>query len=130
MTHKEIEGSGIGKLYDMMVPDTAETPLTFVQATIVSPPPSIVIRIDGESVDTPSEGIVVAEWLTEHKRTISFSNVVSGNVDGYHGPGELRNLQITKKEITIHCDLKVGDRVICSVANDGQLVYVLDKAVN
>lgn len=130
MTQFKLEGNGAQRLLQLFGSTGAETPLKFMLATIVTPPPSISIRIDGDTDDTPSEGIVVAEYLTEHKRTISYtSGTVSGNVDGYHGPGNLTSLSIIDGDLTIHCDLKAGDRVIVAIADDGQLVYVLDKAV-
>ena len=123
----QLEGSGASRLLQMFKSDT--TPVTLTLATITALPPEISVRVDGDSIDTPHEGIIVAEHLTEHKRTITFSNDATGNVDGFHGPGNLRDLQITQKEMTVHCDLKEGDRVIVAIADDGQLVYVLDKAV-
>lgn len=123
----QLEGSGASRLLQMFKSDT--TPVTLTLATITALPPEISVRVDGDSIDTPHEGIIVAEHLMEHKRTISFSSNVSGNVDGFHGPGALRDLQITQKEMTVHCDLIEGDRVIVAIADDGQLVYVLDKAV-
>lgn len=123
----QLEGSGASRLLQMFKSDT--TPVTLTLATITALPPEISIRVDGDSIDTPHEGIIVAEHLTEHKRTISFSDDATGHVDGFHGAGALRDLQITKKEMTIHCDLIEGDRVIVAIADDGQLVYVLDKAV-
>lgn len=124
----QLEGSGASRLLQIFKSGT--TPVAITQATITALPPELSVRVDGDSVDTPHEGIVVAEHLMEHKRTITFSGDVSGSVDGFHGPGTLRNLQITQKEMTVHCDLKVNDRVIVAIADDGQLVYVLDKAVN
>ena len=123
----QLEGSGASRLLGLFRPNT--TPVSITLATVTALPPEISVRVDGDSVDTPHEGIIVAEHLTEHKRTITFSGDVAGNVDGYHGPGTLRNLQITRKQMTVHCDLKVDDRVIVAIADDGQLVYVLDKAV-
>ena len=123
----QLEGSGASRLIGLFRPNTK--PVSITLATVTALPPEISVRVDGDSVDTPHEGIIVAEHLTEHKRTITFSDDVSGHVDGYHGPGSLRNLQIARKQMTVHCDLKVDDRVIVAIADDGQLVYVLDKAV-
>lgn len=128
MPEYQLEGNGAQRLLTLFGVKGAPTPVQFVLATIVTPMPDISVRLDGDTRDTPTTGIIVAEWLTEHKRTISFSGDVSGNVTGAQ-TGTLQNLQITKKEITIHSDLKAGDRVICGVGNNGQTVYVLDKAV-
>ena len=128
MTEYQLEGNGAQRLLTLFGVKDAPKPVQFVLATIVTPPPAISVRLDGDTQDTPTTGIIVAEWLTDHKRTISFSGDVSGNVTGAQ-VGTLQNLQITKKEITIHSDLKAGDRVICVVGNNGQTVYVIDKAV-
>lgn len=123
----QLEGSGASRLLGLFRPDTK--PVSITLATVKTLPPEISVRVDGDTVDTPHEGIIVAEHLTEHKRTFTFSDDATGEVDGYHGPGTLRNLQIQRKLLTVHCDLKVDDRVIVAIADDGQLVYVLDKAV-
>lgn len=123
----QMEGSWASRLDQLFTSNT--TPLTLTLATITAIPPEISVRVDGDSIDTPHEGIIVAEHLTEHKRTITFSDDATGHVDGFHGPGALRDLRITQKEMTVHCDLKEGDRVIVAIADDGQLVYVFDKAV-
>lgn len=123
----QLEGSGASRLLGLFRDSTK--PVSITLATVKTLPPEISVRVDGDSVDTPHEGIIVAEHLIEHGRTITFNDDVAGGVDGYHGRGTLRNLQITRKQLTIHCDLKVDDRVIVAIADDGQLVYVLDKAV-
>lgn len=123
----QLEGSGASRLLKTFKSRTK--PLSLTLATITALPPEISVRVDGDSIDTPHEGVIVAEHLTEHKRTITFSDVATGLVDGVHGPGVIRDIQITQKEMTVHCDLIEGDRVIVAIADDGQLVYVLDKAV-
>lgn len=126
-----MEGSGASRLYSIFGKDTEQIEaVTIGLATVTALPPEIAVQVDGDSTETPSEGIVIAEHLTEHTRTVSFTGgTISGNVDGFHGPGNLRTLEITKGELTLHCDLKIGDKVIVAVANDGQVVYILDKAV-
>lgn len=124
----QLEGNGGQRLLKLLGVTGAATPLYFTLGKVASISP-ISVRLDGETIDTPSEGIVVAEGLTEHKRTISISDDVGGYVDGYHGDGALKNIKIERKVLTIHAGLKVGDTVICGVGNDGQLVYILDKAV-
>ena len=111
MSEKQLEGNGAQRLLTLFGVKGAQTPVQFVLATIVTPPPKISVRLDGDTVDTPTEGIVVAEWLTEHKREWRLV-----------GTGEYR-------EYEIKSNLKSDDRVICGVGNNGQLVYVLDKAV-
>ena len=128
MTSYQLEGNGAQRLLTLFNAKGNQTPVQFALATIVTPPPSISLRLDGDTADTPQEGVVVAEWLTEHKRSVSFNGAVSGNVTGAQA-GALQTLQITTKEMMIHGNLKAGDRVICGIGNNGQTVFVLDKAV-
>lgn len=125
MKQEKMEGSGASRLLQIFVSDTAETPLQFVSATVVSLPPEMAIRLDGESVDTPSAGLIVAEHLLDHERVISIrGGQVSGNLTG---SGSLTSLAVTNATMTIKSPLEVGSRVICANASDGQLVYVMDK---
>jgi len=101
-----LEGSGAARLLKMF--GNNDEPTTITLATVVSPSP-ISVRVDGDSIDTPSEGIIVAEQLTEHKRLIAYKGE-----DG---------------EMTLKSALKKDDRVIVAIANNGQLIYVIDKAV-
>lgn len=125
----QLEGSGASRLIQMFGRDKSQ-PTTITTAIIQSVSP-ISVRVDGDSVDTPEQGIIVAEHLTEHKRTISYTGgTVSGQVqDTYSGGGDLKSLDIVDGELTFKTNLEVGNKVIVAVANDGQLVYVLDKAV-
>lgn len=125
----QLEGSGASRLLQMFGGDKTQ-PTTITNATIQSVSP-ISVRVDGDSIDTPEQGIIVAEHLTEHTRTVSFTGgTVSGQVqDTYSGGGDLKSLDIVDGELTFKCDLKQGDKVIVAIVNDGQLVYVLDKAV-
>ena len=125
----QLEGTGAARLLQLFNGDKTQ-PTTITNATIQSVSP-IAVRVDGDSIDTPAQGIIVAEHLTEHKRTVSYTGgTVSGQVqDTYSGGGELKSLGIVDGELTIKSNLKVGNRVIVAVASDGQIVYVLDKAV-
>ncbi|MFJ7665323.1 DUF2577 family protein [Lysinibacillus sp. NPDC097162] len=126
----QLEGTGAARLLQLFNGDKSQ-PTTVTNATIQSVAP-ISVRVDGDSVDTPEQGIIVAEHLIEHTRTVSITGgTVTGQVqDTYSGGGELTSLNIIDGELTFKCDLKVGDRVIVAVVNDGQLIYVLDKAVS
>ena len=125
----QLEGSGASRLLQMFGGDKTQ-PTTITTAIIQSVSP-LSVRVDGDSIDIPEQGIIVAEHLTEHTRTISFTGgTVSGQVqDTYTGGGDLKTLDIIDGELTLKTNLEVGNKVIVAVANDGQLVYVLDKAV-
>lgn len=127
-----MEGSGATRLWSLFGKDSEQIEATSVSlATVTALPPEMAVQVDGDSTETPSEGIVIAEHLTEHTRTVSFTGgTISGNVrDTYTGGGDLKSLEIINGALTLHCDLKIGDKVIVAVANDGQVVYILDKAV-
>ena len=124
----KLEGDKYMRLIQMFGP-SKRIPDHITQGTIKSLPPGVSVLVDGDSVVTPHEGVIVAEDLLDHKRIISYTGgTVSGDVDGYHGPGTLRSLDVVDGELTIKSPLKLEDRVIVAVSNDGQLVYVLAKA--
>lgn len=100
-----MEGSGASRLKQIIVGSSSSSGVDIKRAIVKTLPPEISVQVDGDSIDTPAEGIIVAEHLTEHKRTINGT------------------------EVTISCDLEINDPVIVAIANDGQVVYVLDKAV-
>ena len=99
----QLEGSGASRLLQLFT--NKDTPITLSLATVKSLPPELSVLVDGDSEVTPYEGIIIAEHLTDHTREISGA------------------------EVTIKSNLKLDSRVICAIANDGQMVYVLDKAV-
>lgn len=115
-----LEGSGAQRLLKLL--GTKTEPTTITLATVVSPSP-ISIRVDGDSIDTPKEGIIVAEHLMEHKRTVSYKG---GTVNVSETAS---SLSIVDGELTFKSALKKDDRVIVAIANNGQLIYVIDKAV-
>lgn len=101
--------SGISQIYELFAGNKTQA-TTLTLATVITPPPSISVRVDGESMDTPTQGIILAEHLADHTREFS----VAG--------GEFQVYQIKSP-------LQVNNRVIVAISNDGQDVFVLDKAV-
>lgn len=106
-----LEGIGGSRLLQAMRTYGKDTtmPTTISRATVVTPSP-ISVRLDGDTEDTPSDGIIIAEHLTEHTRTIQLESGI-------------------EQTMTIKSPLTTGDPLIVAITNDGQLVYVLDKAV-
>lgn len=88
-----LEGTGGSRLLQAVRThgNGTEQPTTIKLATVVRTSP-ITLRIDGDSIDTPSQCIVMTETYANKR--------------------------------------KQGDRVIVAIANDGQLIYVIDKAVS
>jgi hypothetical protein len=96
-------------------------------ATVVAPPPALKIRCNSDNLELDTEDLIIAEHLTEHERTVSISG---GSVSGTVTPsGNLTTFTLTDATMTIKSPLEVGDQVIVASANEGQLYYVLDKAV-
>lgn len=124
----KLEGDGFSKLIQLFGPSGRKAD-EITLGTIKSLPPEVSVLVEGDSVVTPHDGVIVAEDLLDRKRTVSYTaGTVSGDVDGYHGPGNLRSLDVIDGELTIKSPLKLEDRVIVAISNDGQLVYVLAKA--
>ncbi|QIG62537.1 protein of unknown function DUF2577 [Sporosarcina phage Lietuvens] len=78
-------------------------------ATVSSAKP-LAIRLDGDPFDLTDDELIVAEHLAEYTRKVS----ISGGAD---------------VDMVVKSPLKNNDKVIVVVAQDGQLYYVLDKAV-
>lgn len=83
--------------------------LEMTVATVSSASP-IAIRIAGDTFDITGDALIVAESISGYRRTVS----ISGGAD---------------VEMNVRNSLKTGDKVIVVIAQDGQLYYVMDKAV-
>lgn len=123
----KLEGNGAARFIQLMRQHGYNTDVEVAFGTVTSAPPTLKIRLDGDSFDLDADDLVVAERLTEHKRTVSLKG---GEVNGdTTGDPRLTSLTITDAELTIKSALKKNDRVIVLVTNDGQQYYVIDKAV-
>lgn len=123
-----MEGNGALRLLQLF--KNGQTSGSIVTLATITKLEPIAIRIDGDPIDTPEQAIVIAEDLKEHKRVVTIKGGnVSGDVSGFHGPGTLTSLTNIDAEMTIKSPLKVNDRVIVAISSDGQLVYILSKAV-
>lgn len=128
MTTKErLEGSGAKRLIQLMRQHGYNADVNIELATVTSAPPNLRIKIDNMKVELDRDDLVVAESLLDHERIYSVQGgLVSGSVsDG----SNLQSLSVTEGKLTIKSPLKVGDRVIVASANNGQLYFVIDKAV-
>ncbi|KQL21870.1 hypothetical protein AN957_09960 [Cytobacillus solani] len=83
-------------------------------ATVVAPPPSLQIRLNSDNLTLDKSDLIIAEHLTEHTRKVS---ITGGSVS------------VSDAAMTVKSPLSPGDQVIVVSANEGQLYYVLDKAV-
>lgn len=105
----EIEGSPYSKFVQAMRQHGYNSDINIEVGTVTSSNP-IRISLDNEAIELDSDDLVIAESLTEHTR--------KGRVNG----GDI-------VDIEFESSLEKGARVILASVDDGQLYYVLDKAV-
>lgn len=105
-----LEGNGASRFVQLMKRYGKSDGISITVATVTKAPPALSIRIDGDTFDLSGDELVVAEHLMEHKRTVS----VNGGAFNEH---------------LFRSPLAVGDKVIVIIAHDGQLYYVMEKAV-
>lgn len=103
-----LEGNGASRLLELFG-GQAGGGLEMTVATVTSASP-VAIRIDGDTFDITQDSLIVAEQITQLNRTVS----ISGGAD---------------VEMIVRNPLSAGDKVIVVIAQDGQLYYVIDKAV-
>lgn len=103
-------------------------PTTIMFGKVISEKP---LKINLEQKLTLGENqLILTRNVTDYKTKITSHNElsVSGNVSGYHGPGNLTNLNLpSNMETTIHNGLKNGEDVILLRLEGGQKFLVLDR---
>lgn len=110
-----LEGSGGARLINIIRRNARNIKdLDITIATVTKAPPNIAIRIIGDSFDLEGDDLVVSESLLNHTRTVSLTG---GSVS------------INNGNLSVNSPLKVGDKVIVIIAQNGQLYYVIDKVV-
>lgn len=120
-----LEGNGASRLLQLFGGNSSGG-LEMTVATVTSASP-IAIRISGDTFDITGEALIVAEGLLAYKRVAKISN---GSVNGSTvSGGSVTSITWTDAEVEYKSRLKTGDKVIVVVAQDGQLYYVMDKAV-
>lgn len=118
-------------------------------ATVIQANP-LVIRLDNDNMMLRAEDgdLLVCEHLLEHTRTYStVSNIKDSDVSywqetidhyyEYPDPNQLRHrhthevrqLTIEQQTVTIHYNLKAGDRVVVMALPGGQQYLIWDKVV-
>jgi Protein of unknown function (DUF2577) len=106
MRNERIEGGPATRLIQLIQRFGYNKDVDFELATVVSPPPNLQIKFDGDEIVLQPEDLVVCEHLTEHTRRLK---------DG--------------TTLTFESSLEVGDRVIVACMDERQLFIVIDKAV-
>jgi hypothetical protein len=110
MTKERLEGSGAARLIQLIRQHGYNVDVNIEMATVTSSPPDLKIKVDNMKVELDRDDLVVAQYLTKHKRQVK----INGG---------------TTVELEYQDELKPGDRVIVTSANNGQIYFVLDKAV-
>jgi hypothetical protein len=110
MTKERLEGSGAARLIQLIRQHGYNIDVDIELATVTSAPPNLKIKVDNMKIELDRDDLIVAQSLTKHKRQVK--------IDGG-----------ATVELEYQDELKVGDRVIVASANNGQLYFVIDKAV-
>ncbi len=146
-----LEGSGASKLVQLVREIGYNKDVDIELATVTAPPPNLKIKVDNMSVELQKDDLVVAEWLTRHRRRVTITNSRNTNIStnyptstgGFEHPEEnpaesynfdsfnVNNASFitTEAEVEFLDELKQGDKVIVASVNKGQLFVVLDRAV-
>jgi hypothetical protein len=104
-----LEGNGGARFVKLMQLYGRNVEVDFVVGKVTSASP-LQIRLNDSGLPLDRDDLIVAEYLTKHTRKIKIDN------------GAEQTLEFQD-------ELAVGDAVILAEANDGQLYYVLDRAV-
>jgi Protein of unknown function (DUF2577) len=107
---ERLEGGGAARLIQLIQRYGYNKDVDIELATVTSAPPNLRIQIDNMKFEIDSEDVIVAQYLTKHKRQVK--------IDGG-----------ATVELEFQDELKVGDRVIVASADNDQTYFVLDKAV-
>jgi Protein of unknown function (DUF2577) len=104
-----LEGSGSSRLLQLMKIQGYNVEVEFELGKVVSLNP-LRIRLNTSELLLESDDLIVAGSLLKHTRRMKFE-------DG------------RTEEVEVQDALEVGDKVIMVEADNGQIFYVLDKAV-
>lgn len=105
---ERFEGSGVSKLKQAIRKYGYNEFDRYELATVTAPPPAIAIKVDNVPIVFDAADLIIAEHLTEHKRTVSI------------GGGE-------PVEMIVESPLQAGDRVIVASMSGGQAYVVVGK---
>lgn len=127
-----IEGTGPAKMIQLIKKYGFNQDINIELGTVTAPPPSLKIKIDNMSIELDKDDLIVAEYLTKHKRQIKFTS--TSVVDAMTSAGYTSHTHditslITEGELEFTDVLKTGDRIIVAEINKGQTYVILDKAV-
>lgn len=102
-------------------------------ATVISPPPKLIIRVDNMPINLEGNDLIVCEHLLEHnRRYTTLSNISNSNMElaGYQShTHKINSIEIKKQIIKLHGKLEKGDRLAVVPLPGGQQYLILDKVV-
>lgn len=113
-----------------------EPTLSITTGIVISPPPEPRVMLD-DIIDLDSSNLIFASHLISgYERRIKFKDIDWGTTtevnDGGQGASSHKHfVNLTNEDALIEWTdtLKQGDEVILIPVQDGQLYYVIDKAV-
>ncbi|MBM7866011.1 DUF2577 domain-containing protein [Heliobacterium gestii] len=102
-------------------------------ATVIAPPPGLVIRIDNMALTLDGDDLIVCESLLEHEIDYTTTPQLAGSEMTLAGGGPHRHdvtaVTIQEQTMILHSRLKAGDRVAVLALPGEQQYLVFDKVV-
>lgn len=108
----------------------------FELATVVSPYPNLMVKVDNMKIELTKEDLIVCERVCRNVRVVSFQSqpgtmrqlgdktVVDTNSLSNETGIEFSNIQLRFEEV-----LKVGDRVLIQALPGGQKYVIMDRVI-
>jgi hypothetical protein len=107
-------------------------------ATVIAPPPGLIIKIDNMAINLEADDLIVCEHLLEHQRSYSTSPAVASSevsewedIDPptHNHSHQVKRLTLNSQSVTIYTKLQAGTRVAVMALPGGQQYLVWDKVV-
>lgn len=131
---EQVDGvTEFAKIFKSLEPK--DTP-SITTGTVIAPPPNAQIRLNDVIVLDNTNLIFAASLLNTHTRMVEFKTTNAGKTDSVNDGGQgarshshvVETLDV-KTRVKYTDTLKAGDTVILVPVTDGQMYYVLDRAV-
>lgn len=114
--------------------NASSNPVEVFEAVVISPPPNLSIKLKGnDNLVIPKELIVVAELLTNHKRTVKMSSTNITDEETLQGLGphqhDLTSIVLDNAELEFLNELAEGEQVMVIRFSGGQKYWICDRIV-
>lgn len=127
MEHNSQEPMSIKEAFQGLIPDS----MAVQQATVISESPLKIKMVNDEKLMPGENLLIVPRHLSKYKTKVDLNigdeGNITGTATGSEGTSTIRMLQLSKYEMTVHNDLKLGDVVYVLSFNNGKKYYILDK---